>query len=64
MSGDLAYTVWIDRGQVRVVGRDEFIPMALRVTYLFRREEGNWKIIHRHADPITDKTETSAILQQ
>ena len=63
-SGDLAYTVWIDRGQVRVAGRDEFSPMALRVTYIFRREEGTWKIIHRHADPITDKTEVSAILQQ
>jgi ketosteroid isomerase-like protein len=64
MSGDLAYTVWIDRGQVRVAGRDEFSPISLRVTYTFRREEGTWKIIHRHADPITDKTETSAILQQ
>jgi ketosteroid isomerase-like protein len=64
MSGDLAYTVWIDRGQARVAGRDEFSPMALRVTYIFRREEGAWKIIHRHADPITDKTEASAILQQ
>jgi ketosteroid isomerase-like protein len=64
MSGDLAYTVWIDRGQARVAGRDEFSPMALRVTYIFRREESAWKIIHRHADPITDKTEAGAILQQ
>lgn len=47
MSGVLAYTVWIDRGQVRVAGRDEISPMALRVTYIFRREEGTWKIIHR-----------------
>lgn len=64
MSGDLAYTVWLDRGRVRVAGRDEFSPMALRVTHIYRREEGTWKIIHRHADPITDKTEASAILQQ
>jgi len=64
MSGDLAYTVWIDRGEARVAGRDELSPMALRVTYIFRREGGTWKIIHRHADPITDKTEARAILQQ
>jgi ketosteroid isomerase-like protein len=63
-SGDLAYTVWIERGQVRVAGRDEFSPMALRVTHIYRREEGTWKIIHRHGDPITDKMEPSAILQQ
>ncbi len=63
-SGDLAYAVWIDRGQVRVAGRDEFSPMVLRITQIYRREEGMWKVIHRHGDPITDKTEVSAILQQ
>jgi len=56
ISGDLAYTVWIDRDQVRFAGRDEFTPMTLRVTYIFRRAEGIWKIIHRHADSIIDKT--------
>ena len=63
-SGDLAYAVWLDRGQVRVAGRDEFSPMVLRITQIYRREEGMWKVIHRHGDPITDKTEVSAILQQ
>ncbi len=63
-SGDLAYAVWIDRGQVRVAGRDEFSPMVLRITQIYRREEGMWKVIHRHGDPITGKTEVSAILQQ
>jgi ketosteroid isomerase-like protein len=64
MSGDLAYTIWIERGQVRVGERDELSPMVLRVTHLFRREEGNWKLIHRHADAISEKIEATAILQR
>ncbi len=64
MSGDLAYTVWIERGEVRVTEREELSPMVLRVTHLYRREDGNWKIIHRHADPVIEKTEATAILRQ
>jgi ketosteroid isomerase-like protein len=64
MSGDLAYQVFIERAEVRIAGRDELSPMALRVTHIYRHEEGTWKIIHRHADAITDKTEASAVLQQ
>jgi ketosteroid isomerase-like protein len=25
-------------------------PITLRVTHLYRREDGEWKIVHRHAD--------------
>lgn len=64
MNGDLAYTIGIERGEVRVTGLDEFRPLALRVTHLYRREEGTWKLIHRHADAIIAKTEASAALQQ
>ncbi len=63
-SGDLAYAVWLDRGQVRMAGRDEFSPTALRITQIYRREEGMWKVIHRHGDPIMDKTEVEVLLQQ
>lgn len=61
-SGDLAYAVWIDHGQVRVAGRDGFSPMVLRITQIYRREEGMWKVIHRHGDPLTDKKEAEVFL--
>jgi len=62
-SGDLGYAVWIERGEVTVEGRDELAPLAVRVTHVFRREDGAWKIIHRHGDPITQITQAAAVLQ-
>lgn len=60
-SGELAYTVWIEKGDVRVIGHEESRPLALRVTHIYRWEVGTWKIMHRHADPIMDKTEPGAV---
>lgn len=61
-SGDLGYAVWIERGDVRVEGRDEPGPLVVRVTHIFRREDGAWRLIHRHGDPIVQKTEATAVL--
>ena len=61
MSGDLAYTVHIERSEMRVAGRDEWSPVALRVTHIYRREEGTRKIIHRHADAIMERIEVTAV---
>jgi len=63
-SGDLAYTVWIERGEARVVGQEELRPTILRVTQIYRREGHAWKIVHRHADALSEKIEATAIFQQ
>lgn len=49
-SGDLAYTVGIERGEAYVLDHDESRVGALRVTTIYRWEASRWKIIHRHAD--------------
>lgn len=64
MSGDLAYTVWLEKNVARVVGQEERGPVVLRVTHLYRREEGSWKVIHRHADAFIEKIEATAVLQR
>jgi hypothetical protein len=62
-SGDLAYTVWIERGEARVNGLEERRPMVLRVTQIYRRTSKGWCIIHRHADAVVEKIEAAAVLQ-
>jgi ketosteroid isomerase-like protein len=47
-SGDLAYTVGYEHNKVNVEGRPRVY--TLRVTHVYRREEGHWRIVHRHAD--------------
>ena len=50
VTGDIAYLVEIERYRARVAGREESDDVAIRVTSIFRREAGEWRIIHRHAD--------------
>jgi ketosteroid isomerase-like protein len=35
--------------------------MSLRVTTVYRREDGEWKIVHRHADSITGHRSVDSI---
>jgi ketosteroid isomerase-like protein len=54
-SGDLAFTVAIERQQAQIQGQDKPTARTLRVTQVFRREGGVWKLLHRHADPLVDR---------
>ena len=52
-SGDLAYLVGFEHTTASVAGAAP-VSYELRVTLVFRREDGEWKAVHRHADPMPD----------
>ncbi|HEU4899828.1 MAG TPA: nuclear transport factor 2 family protein [Actinomycetota bacterium] len=52
ISGDLAYTVGYEHTSVSWDGTP-LEPYILRVTHAYRREDGEWKIVHRHADALS-----------
>ncbi len=60
---DMGYVVRIERGQARVDGSNDFVPYALRVTLIFRREGEAWKMVHRDADPITTTRPLTTAMQ-
>ena len=60
---DLGYLVQIERTQAVMAGNEGIVPIALRVTLIFRREEDGWKIAHRHADPITSPRPVSSTIE-
>jgi hypothetical protein len=55
VSGDTAYTVAIERATVSYADKPGAQVHELRVTMIFRSEEGAWKIVHRHGDPLTTR---------
>ena len=58
----LAYLVEVERLRAKVGGRSEASDLALRVTTVLRWEQGAWKIVHRHADPITTNRPPESVL--
>jgi ketosteroid isomerase-like protein len=63
IAADLAYTVEIESFRARVGGTVELVSVSLRVTTAFRREDGVWKVVHRHADPITSGRPPASVIQ-
>ena len=60
---DLAYIVEVERLKSKVGGREDVASVTLRGTTIFRREDGHWRIIHRHADPITTHQPAESVMQ-
>ena len=52
VADDLATIYEVEHGKV-CVGGGPVTEWVLRTTTTFRREDGTWKVGHRHADPIS-----------
>jgi ketosteroid isomerase-like protein len=64
VTSELAYVVEIERGEAKIGASEEMTPWALRVTMIFRPEDGTWKVVHRHADPITTPRPAESVIQE
>jgi ketosteroid isomerase-like protein len=61
---ELAFVVWIERATAKMGARQDVTPVDLRVTMIFRPEDGEWKVVHRHADPITTAQPAESVIQE
>jgi ketosteroid isomerase-like protein len=52
VGSDIACIHEIEQWHAKVGDSDDVAPFGLRVTSVFRHEEGTWKLVLRHADPI------------
>ena len=59
---ELAYILELEKFSATLDGSEG--SGSLRVTTLFRPEEDGWKIVHRHADPITTPQAIGSVLQK
>jgi ketosteroid isomerase-like protein len=53
-SGDLVVLVLIEHQHAAVGGLPDQ-DWSLRVTHVYRRESAEWRLVHRHADPLVKK---------
>jgi ketosteroid isomerase-like protein len=63
-TGDLAYILEIQSTRVKGGDAAEVGSVSLRVTTIFRREDGGWRVVHRHADPLTAPRSVESLLQE
>ena len=58
---DLAYEVAVEEGEITMAG--ERVAFNERVTNIYRREGGEWKIVHHHSDPSSAANDLLSRLQ-
>ena len=60
---ELAYLVQMERAKVKFGASEDVTSYSLRATVIFRLEAGTWRVVHRHADPITTARPPSSVVR-
>jgi ketosteroid isomerase-like protein len=63
VSAGLACIHELERFEAKIGGSNETTPISLRCTSVFRLEDVGWKIVHRHADPISRTRPAESVIQ-
>ncbi len=63
-TADLAFILELERVRMKIGGSAETMPVSLRTTTIFRREDDGWKVLHRHADPITSPRPVESVVER
>ena len=64
VTAELAYVVLLVRERAKVGRSVDTAPIALRTTMILRPEEGVWKVVHLHGDPITSPQPAESVIQE
>jgi ketosteroid isomerase-like protein len=56
VGNDIAFLVSLERWSYKSARKGTNTLLQLRVTQTFRREGGEWRLMHRHADPLLEKS--------
>ena len=64
VTAELAYVVSLVRERAKVGRSVDSAPIALRTTMILRPEEGVWKVVHPHEDPITTPQPVESVIQE
>jgi ketosteroid isomerase-like protein len=60
---EFAFIVEVERHRGRMEDSQAIVPSTLRVTTIFRMEDGTWKVVHRHADPVASSRPPESAIQ-
>ena len=63
VTAELAYVVSLVRERAKVGRSVDTAPIALRATMILRPEDGVWKVVHLHEDPITSPQPAESVIQ-
>lgn len=58
----LACIVEVENDRAKVGTNDVFAEFSVRVTSLYEKIDGNWRLVHRHVDPITTPRPAESVL--